>query len=157
MFPQDSIIEALERFKWKLDEVIITRAIFEEYSKTFLDYIDNDVALVGVGPANLAVAKYLAKAGSEAHYLRAEVIYWGQHVGWRYDVSPHGCTGRGRRILENFGIRHRKYQPGYYVANSVESVGKLIAVATSAGTEVFEDVMTREKKLQNLPLIDLKN
>jgi thiamine thiazole synthase len=54
-----------------------------------------------------------------------------------------------RLILEDFGIRHKEYQPGYYVANSIESVGKLIAGATSAGAEVFnlvnfEDVMIRE-------------
>jgi sulfide-dependent adenosine diphosphate thiazole synthase len=44
---------------------------------------------------------------------------------------------------------YREYQAGYYVANSIESVGKLIAGATSAGAEVFnlvsfEDVMIRE-------------
>jgi thiamine thiazole synthase len=54
-----------------------------------------------------------------------------------------------RCILDDFGIRYKEYQPGYYVANSVESVGKLIAGATSAGAEVFnlvnfEDVMIRE-------------
>ena len=47
----------------ELDEVIITRAIVEEYSKTFLEYTDIDVALVGGGPANLVAAKYLAEAG----------------------------------------------------------------------------------------------
>ena len=47
----------------ELDEVIITRAIFDEYSKSFLDYIDIDVALVGGGPANLVAAKYLAEKG----------------------------------------------------------------------------------------------
>ena len=47
----------------ELNEVIITRAIFEEYSKTFLEYTDIDVALVGGGPANLVAAKYLADAG----------------------------------------------------------------------------------------------
>ena len=47
----------------ELDEVIITRAIFDEYSKTFLDYTDIDVALVGGGPANLVAATYLAGEG----------------------------------------------------------------------------------------------
>ena len=54
-----------------------------------------------------------------------------------------------RCTLDDFGIRHKEYQLGYYVANSVESVGKLIAGATSAGAEVFnlvsfEDVIIRE-------------
>ena len=55
--------------KMELDEVIITRAIFEEYSKTFLEYTDIDVALVGGGPANLVAAKYLAEAGVQSRHL----------------------------------------------------------------------------------------
>lgn len=47
----------------ELDKVIITQAIFDEYSQTFLDFMDIDVALVGGGPANLVAAKYLAEAG----------------------------------------------------------------------------------------------
>ncbi len=52
-------------------------------------------------------------------------------------------------VLDDFGIRYKEYQLGYYVANSVESVGKLIAGTTSAGSEVFnlvnfEDVIIRE-------------
>ena len=103
----------------ELDEVIITRAIFDEYSRTFLDYTDIDVALVGGGPA-------------------------GGMMFPRIVVQEEAC-----RILDDFEIRYREYQPGYYVANSVESVGKLIAGATSAGAEVFnlvsfEDVIIRK-------------
>jgi thiamine thiazole synthase len=52
----------------ELDEVIITRAIFDEYSKTFLDYTDIDVALVGGGPANLIAEKYLAEEGQRLRF-----------------------------------------------------------------------------------------
>ena len=59
------------------------------------------------------------------------------------------CAGRGSlhagRLLDSY----REYHPGYYVTNSVESVGKLNAGANSVGAEVFnrvnfEDVMIRE-------------
>lgn len=50
--------------------------------------------------------------------------------------------------LEDFEIRYKEYQPGYYVANSMECIGKLIAGATSAGAEAFnlasfEDIIIR--------------
>lgn len=133
----------------ELDEVIITRAIVEEYTKTFLEYTDIDVALVGGGPANLVAAKYLAEAGVKvAIYEQKLSLGGGMWAGGmmfpRIVVQEEAC-----RILDDFGIRYKEYEKGYYVANSVESVGKLIAGATSAGAEVFnlvsfEDVMIRE-------------
>ena len=133
----------------ELDEVIITRAIFDEYSKTFLDYIDIDVALVGGGPANLVAAKYLAEEGVKVAIYEKKVSLgggmWAGGMMFPRIVVQEEATS----ILDDFGIRYKEYQPGYYVANSVESVGKLIAGATSAGAEVFnlvnfEDVMIRE-------------
>jgi thiamine thiazole synthase len=133
----------------ELDEVIITRAIFEEYSKTFLEYTDIDVALIGGGPANLVAAKYLAEAGVKvAIYEQMKSLGGGMWAGGmmfpRIVVQKEAC-----RILDEFKIRYKEYQPGYYVASSVECIGKLIAGATSAGAEVFnlvsfEDVIIRE-------------
>src|SRR5208283_1767331 len=133
----------------ELDEVIITRAIFDEYSKTFLDYIDIDVALVGGGFTNLVAAKYLAEKGAKvAIYEKRISLEDGMWAGGM--MFP--CIvvqEEARSILDDFGIRYKEYQPGYYVANSIESVGKLISGATSAGAEVFnlvsfEDVVIRE-------------
>jgi len=133
----------------ELDEVIITRAIFDEYSKTFLDYIDIDVALVGGGPANLVAAKYLAEEGVKVAIYEKKVSLGGGMWGGGMMFPRIVVQEEARSILDDFGIRYKEYQPGYYVANSVESVGKLIAGATSAGAEVFnlvnfEDVMIRE-------------
>jgi thiamine thiazole synthase len=133
----------------ELDEVIITRAIFDEYSKTFLDYIDIDVALVGGGPANLVAAKYLAEKGVKVAIYEKKISLGGGMWAGGMMFPRIVVQEEARCILDDFGIRYKEYQPGYYVANSVESVGKLIASATSAGAEVFnlvtfEDVMIRE-------------
>ena len=52
-------------------------------------------------------------------------------------------------ILDEFGIRSRERQPGYFVADSVESTAALCLKAIQAGAKVFnliciEDVMIRE-------------
>ena len=117
----------------ELDEVIITRAIFDEYSKTFLDYIDIDVALVGGGPANLVAAKYLAEEGVKVAIYEKKISLgrWMWAGGMMFPRIVVQEEARG--ILDDFGIRYKEYQPGYYVANSVESVGKLIAGALQQG------------------------
>jgi thiazole biosynthesis enzyme len=133
----------------ELNEVIITRAIFEEYSKTFLEYTDIDVALVGGGPANLVAAKYLADAGVKVALYEKKLSLGGGMWAGGMMFPRIVVQEEATRILDDFGIRYKEYEPGYYVAKSVESVGKLIAGATSAGTEIFnlvsfEDVMIRE-------------
>ncbi|MCK4261664.1 FAD-dependent monooxygenase, partial [bacterium] len=47
----------------KLDEVIISRAIINEFMKDFMRYLDTDVAIVGAGPAGLMAGYCLAKKG----------------------------------------------------------------------------------------------
>jgi len=133
----------------ELDEIIITRAIVDEFSKVFLDCTDVDVALVGGGPANLVAARYLAEAGLKTVLFEKKLavgggMWAGGMMFPRIVVQEEAC-----RILDDFGISYHEYEKGYYVANSIESVAKLTSGAVSAGAEIFnlvnvEDVMIRE-------------
>lgn len=133
----------------QLDEVIITRAIVEEYFKVFLEYTDVDVALVGGGPANLVAARYLAESGIKTVLFEKKLSIGGGMWGGGMMFPRIVVQEEARCILEDFGICHKKYQDGYYVANSIEAVGKLISGAIDAGAQIFnlvdvEDVMIRE-------------
>lgn len=133
----------------ELDEIVITRAIVEEFSNVFLDYTDVDVALVGGGPANLTAAKYLAEAGYKTVLFERKLSVgggmWGGGMMFpRIVVQEEAC-----RILDEFGIAYKEYAEGHYVANSIESVAKLAAGAIDAGAQIFnlmsaDDVMIRE-------------
>ncbi|MCK5473179.1 MAG: FAD-dependent monooxygenase, partial [Planctomycetes bacterium] len=46
-----------------MKEVRISRAIIEEYNKRLLDHLENDVIIVGAGPAGLTAGYWLSKAG----------------------------------------------------------------------------------------------
>lgn len=133
----------------ELDETIITRAIVEEYSKVFLDYIEVDVALVGGGPANLVAAKYLGEAGLKTVLFEKKLSIGGGMWGGGMMFPRIVVQEDAKHILDDFNINYHEYEKGYYVASSIESVGKLICGATNAGVEIFnlidvEDVMIRE-------------
>ncbi len=52
-----------------MDEITITRAITESYTRELLDFLEVDVAIAGAGPSGPVAAYYLAKKG------RKTVIY----------------------------------------------------------------------------------
>jgi ribulose 1,5-bisphosphate synthetase/thiazole synthase len=47
----------------KIDEITISRAIIESFTKEFLGSLEVDVAIAGAGPSGMTAAYYLAKAG----------------------------------------------------------------------------------------------
>ncbi|MCS3923314.1 sulfide-dependent adenosine diphosphate thiazole synthase [Methanosalsum natronophilum] len=133
----------------ELDEVIITRAIVDEFSKMFMEYTDVDVALAGGGPANLVAAKHLAEAGYKTVLFEKKLAIGGGMWGGGMMFPRIVVQEDAKRILDEYDISYKEYEKGYYVANSIESVSKLAAGATSAGAQILnlvsvEDVMIRE-------------
>lgn len=138
----------------QLDEIVVTKAIVDEYLKTFLDYTEVDVALVGGGPANLVAAKYLAENGIKTVLYEKKLSVGGGMWGGGMMFPRIVIQQDALRILDDFDINYSEYQDGYYVANSIESVGKLISGAIDAGAQIFnlidvEDVMIRENDKVN--------
>lgn len=70
-----------------LDEIVITKAIIEAYTKDLIDYTDLDVAIAGAGPSGMVAAKYLAEKGFKVAIFERKLSVGGGVWGGWYDVQ----------------------------------------------------------------------
>ncbi len=132
----------------KLDEVTISRAIVSEQSQIMLEYLELDAAVVGAGPSGLVCAALLAEAGVKVGVFEKKLSIGGGMWGGGMMFPRIVVQEEARRLLEHFSIGYREFEPGYYVAKSVEAVAKCTAAAVEAGAEFFnliavEDVVVK--------------
>ncbi|MFH1458153.1 MAG: sulfide-dependent adenosine diphosphate thiazole synthase [Candidatus Omnitrophota bacterium] len=141
----------------KLDEIKISKAIIESYTDKLISALDTDVAVVGAGPAGMVCAYYLAKAGKKVAVFERKLSVgggmWGGGIMFNEIVVQHKAKG----ILDEFGIKSRVYEKGYYLADSIESVASICAKTVKTGAKIFnlisaEDVMVRARCVCGLVL-----
>ncbi len=133
----------------ELNEITISRAIIEDYSKSFLDFTDMDVAVVGGGPSGLVCAALLGEQGLKVGLIEKKLSVGGGMWGGGMMFPRIVVQEEARGLLDHFGIRGTIYGDGYYIARSVEAVAKLAAAACDSGVEFFnlttvEDVMVKK-------------
>lgn len=134
----------------KIDEITISRAIIESFTNEFLGALDVDVAIAGAGPSGMAAAYYLAKAGIKTVIFERNLRVGGGMPGGGMMFNRIVVQEEGKRILDEFDVRTTKYQKGYYVADSLETISSICTKCIKAGTKIFnlisvEDVMIDEK------------
>ena len=132
-----------------LDELTISRAITESFMKDFLSAMEVDVAIVGAGPAGMTAAYYLAKKGVKTVIFERSLRPGGGMPGGGMMFNTIVVQAEAKEILDEFDIRTREYEKGYYIADAVEASSGLCFKAVQAGTKIFnlmtvEDVMIRE-------------
>lgn len=135
-----------------IDDIEVTREIFNRFHKEFNDNLEVDVALAGAGPANMVAARKLAEAGKKVVIFERKLSpgggMWGGGMNFPVIVVQEGS----KRLLEEVGVKLSPGKPGYYTADSIEAVCKLMAGAIDAGARLFnamtvEDVMMRKDKV----------
>jgi thiamine thiazole synthase len=141
----------------ELDEIKISKAIIESFSRKLTDALDVDVAIVGGGPAGLVCGYYLAKAGKKVVLFEKKLSIGGGMWGGGIMFNEIVFQQSARDILKEFDIRTKPYDQGYDIADAVECVSTICSKAVKAGLKIFnlmsvEDVMIREKKVCGLVL-----
>jgi len=129
-----------------LKEEVITKAIVERFTKKFIENLNQDVIIAGAGPAGLTTAYYLAKKGYKVSVFERKLSVGGGMWGGGMMFNEIVVGEEGKSILDEFGIETKKYDDGYYTADSVEAISTICSKAVKAGAKVFngisvEDVM----------------
>ena len=132
-----------------MDDVIISKAITQSFTDEFMNYLDVDVAIAGAGPSGLTAGYYLARKGIKTAIYERKLSIGGGMWGGGMMFNRIVVQDEARPILDEMGVATVEYQPGYYVADSVEAVSALCYQCVKAGTRIFnlisvEDVMIRE-------------
>jgi thiamine thiazole synthase len=138
-----------------LDEVIISRAIIDRFTRKFSQGLDLDVAIVGAGPSGLVAAYYLAKGKVKVALFERKLSVGGGMWGGGMLFNEIVIQEKAKRILDEFGVTTEKFQDGYYTADAVETVSTLCASACRAGAKIFngmsvEDLMVRKDAVAGL-------
>ncbi len=133
----------------QLDDVTISRVITRSFLEEFQDAMDVDVAVGGAGPAGMAAAYYLARQGVKTVIFERGLRPGGGMPGGGMMFNTIVVQEEAKSILDEFGIRNREFEPGYYTADSVEASAAICLKAVQAGAKIFnlisiEDVMIRE-------------
>ena len=140
-----------------MDEIKISKAIIESFNKKLIDALDVDVAIVGAGPAGMVCGYYLAKANKKVVLFERKLSVGGGMWGGGIMFNEIVVQDEAKRILDAFGIKNRRYEKGYYLADSIEAVSVICSKAVQSGLRIFnlmsvEDVMVRSKKVTGLVL-----
>lgn len=141
----------------KLDDITISKAIVEGFSKDFIDSLESDVAIAGGGPAGMTAGYYLAKEGKKVVIFERKLAVGGGMWGGGMMYNKCVFQEASRPILDEMGIRVSPYQEGYYLTDSLETVSCLCLKAIQVGVRIFnlisvEDVMIREERVTGLVL-----
>jgi len=141
----------------RLDEITISRAIVESFKDKFVDCMKSDVAIAGGGPTGLIASYYLAKAKVKVVLFERKLSIGGGIWGGGMMFNEIVVQEDGKRILDELGIKTKKYKAGYYLADSIEVASTLTSRAVRAGAHIFnlisvEDVMIKDDVVQGLVL-----
>src|SRR3972149_9131628 len=140
-----------------LDEKVITQAIIERYFQKLKDNLSVDVAVVGGGPSGLICSYFLARKGFKVNLFERKLSVGGGMWGGGMMFNEIVVQEEGKRLLDEFGIRSRSYEKGYYTADSIEAISTLCSKAVKSGATIFnligaEDLILRDQRVTGLVL-----
>ncbi len=140
-----------------MDEVVISKAIVESFTKDFIEALSVDVAIAGAGPSGLICAYYLAKKGIKVAVFERHLRVGGGMPGGGMMFNRIVFEQEAISILKDFQINTKKYKDNLYVADALETISTICSKTIKQGVKIFnlinvEDVMVRNQRVVGLVL-----
>jgi thiazole biosynthesis enzyme len=138
-----------------LDDVKISETIVRTFTQKLLGILRTDVAIVGGGPAGLCGAYHLAKAGKRVVLFERKLSMGGGMWGGGIMFNQIVVQKEGKQVLDEFGVRTVEAEPGYFAADSVETVMTIGSAAARAGAVLMnlfsvEDILIKGDSIDGL-------
>ncbi len=136
----------------KISESQITRAIVENFSREFVDYIESDVIIVGGGPSGLVAAKKLSENDIKTLVIENNNYLGGGFWIGGYLMNKLTIRSPGQRILDEIGAPYKEVEKGLYIADGPHACSKLISAACDSGVKIinmtkFDDVVLKDNRV----------
>lgn len=139
----------------KVSEAKISKAIVEEFSKWFTDYISCDVIIVGAGPSGLMAAGDLAKSGHKTLVVESNNYLGGGFWIGGYLMNTLTFRAPAQKILDELNIPYKEVEKGLFTADGPHACSKLISASCESGARIlnmtkFDDVVYRNKRVEGV-------
>ncbi|BCU67102.1 ribose 1,5-bisphosphate isomerase [Sulfolobales archaeon HS-7] len=137
----------------QVNEVRISKYIIKETMEDWLDFIDQDVIIVGAGPAGMSAAYYLASAGLKTTIFERRLGFGGGIGGGAMLFHKIIIEEPANQILDEIHVKYKRLEEGIYVVDTAELMAKLASAAIDAGARIIngvsvDDVIFRENPLR---------
>jgi len=133
----------------KIDDVVVTKLIFERFAEKFRDNMEVDVAVAGAGPSGLTAARYLSEKGKKVVVFERKLSPGGGMWGGGMTFPVIIVQEESKNILEEAGVKVVDEKKGYYSADSIEATAKLCAAAIDAGAVILNAITVEDVLLKN--------
>jgi len=135
-----------------MKEIDISRAILEAHNKKLLEHLENDVVIVGAGPAGLTAAYYLAKSGMKTTVIEKRLSIGGGI--WAGAAGRNVIAAGDKDILDEIGVTTEK-RGDLYIADAIEFATALGYKAKKVGAEIFnlteaEDIILKTEVVEGV-------
>lgn len=138
-----------------LDDIVISRAIIESYSREILEDLESDVIICGAGPSGLCAAYYLSKEGFKVVVFERALRPGGGMPGGGMMFNKIVFQEESKPLFDEWGVDSTPYRKDYYLASALETLGVLLSQAIKKGAHVYncisaEDVLLYENKISGV-------